>query len=59
MGDFAEFICDDCGRFRITGTALEAARLEQDQAVRRAALEKAKQQAAKDKSIPKITSYDF
>lgn len=37
MGDFAEFICDACGRFRIPGTALETARHEDNPEIRVAA----------------------
>lgn len=57
MGDFAEFICDDCGRYRITGTALETIRTK-DITNRRALLERAKAiAAAEGKHIPEINSY--
>lgn len=38
IGDFAEIICDDCGRYRISGSSLEAMRHEDDYDTRRAAL---------------------
>lgn len=59
IGDFAEFICDVCGRFRITGTALETARHEDNPEIRIAALDRAHARAAAVKSIPQITSRDF
>ncbi len=56
MGDNAEFICDDCGRYRITGTALETIR-SLDVPDRKALLERAKAIAAETGEMPKITSY--
>lgn len=58
MGDFAEFICDGCGRYRVTGTALEIIRHEEPQ-TRRAALDKAIERSSRDRSIPKITYDDL
>lgn len=39
MGDYAEIICDDCGRYRISGSSLESMRHEDDADVRRSALQ--------------------
>ena len=38
MGDFAEIICDDCGRYRISGSSLEVMRHEDDADIRKSAL---------------------
>ncbi|WP_234895721.1 hypothetical protein [Sinorhizobium medicae] len=55
LGDFAEFTCPTCGRFRITGTALEMIRgLDLDG--RQFALTQAKSKAPEGK-IPVIDSY--
>ncbi|WP_146097152.1 hypothetical protein [Brucella oryzae] len=41
MGDFAEIICDDCGRYRISGSSLEVMRHEDDADIRKSALQHA------------------
>jgi hypothetical protein len=45
-GDFTEIDCPDCGRFRISGTALQIFRDFEDQDEKRAALEAAKRETA-------------
>lgn len=55
MGDFAEIICPSCGRFRISGTALEMIR-NRDPDGRERALAEAKRRAPEGE-IPLITSY--
>ncbi|RWG20150.1 MAG: hypothetical protein EOQ55_12600 [Mesorhizobium sp.] len=52
MGDFAEFICDTCGRFRISLSSLKEIRLH-DAPSRQGFLESAKRAAPKG-SIPFI-----
>jgi hypothetical protein len=54
--DFAEFICETCGRFRITGSAMAEIR-HKDRPEREALLAKAKARAEKDGSIPMIDTY--
>lgn len=56
MGDFAEIICDDCGRYRITGTALETIRAS-NVPNRQAILDRAKAIAAEGNEMPTINSY--
>ncbi len=55
MGDFAEIICDDCGRYRISGSSLEVMRHEDDADVRKAALRHAVQSA--DGHMPFIKGF--
>lgn len=55
MGDFAEFICDDCGRYRVSGTVLEIFR-HKDKATRQSSLEVAKRRVEAGDKIPMITS---
>ena len=56
MGDFAEIICDSCGRYRISGTAIEVMRHDDDDARRTRILEQAKLDA-NDGAIPFVQSY--
>ena len=55
MGDFAEIICDNCGRYRITVTAMETIR-HKDPDLRHSLLQQAKAAAAENREIPMITS---
>ncbi|MGZ2475508.1 hypothetical protein ACVI1N_003799 [Sinorhizobium medicae] len=55
LGDFVEITCPTCGRFRITGTALEMIR-GRDLDGRQFALTQAKRKAPEGK-IPVIDSY--
>ncbi|TWA35482.1 hypothetical protein [Sinorhizobium medicae] len=55
LGDFAEFTCPTCGRFRITGTALEMIR-SRDFDGRQFVLTQAKCKAPEGE-IPVIGSY--
>jgi hypothetical protein len=55
MDDTAEIICDDCGRYRITGTATETIR-HKEPGHRASILERAKAIAAEDGGMPLITS---
>jgi len=56
MGDFAEIICDDCGRYRVTGSALEVIRFASHED-RTRALRRAKKHADREGGMAKIT-YD-
>jgi len=58
MGDLAEILCSECGRYRVSGTALEVIRHE-DRQTRDAALAAAKARAVTDKNIPKIVYDDL
>lgn len=55
MVDFAEIICEECGRYRISGSSLEVMRHEDDSDLRRAALDKAINSAGED--IPFIAGF--
>ncbi len=56
IGDFAEFICDDCGRYRISGSSMELMRHEDDYEARRAALDQAIS-TADGRAIPFIKGF--
>jgi hypothetical protein len=58
MGDFVEIVCEaNCGRYRITGTAMGTIRYQEPK-VRRSLLESAKAVASADnREVPIITSY--
>lgn len=45
IGDFAEIICDACGRFRISGSSMAVMQHEDDPKKRRAVLERAIQES--------------
>lgn len=57
MGDFAEIICEDCGRYRISGSSLKAMRHEDDPAVRMAALGEAKRVGRAAGAMPFIKGF--
>lgn len=58
MGDNVEFVCPTCGRFRVTGTAMELIR-HSPLHDRSRALRRALKRAERDGGMPKITSDDL
>lgn len=58
MGDFAEIICKDCGRYRISGSALEVIRYEPAD-TRSRALMRAAKRGERDGVMPKIMHHDL
>lgn len=56
LGDFAEIICDNCGRFRISGSSQQAMLFEDNAQTRRNALEAATR-TADDGAIPFIMNF--
>lgn len=58
LGDNVEFVCQSCGHFRVTGSALMAMR-RFPISVRQRALSRATDRAARDGSMPTIRTDDL